>query len=113
MKNGSEDKEKTNLRGETRVENLHGASVEFIPGKAAIAYHFRLKNFSSKGFGIMVRKDSKLLTHIKTGDILNMKYYPDKATANPVSHQTQIIHISEPVLGQHAGHMLVGLLVLE
>ena len=102
-----------NLRDEPRTEDRENASVEFIPGKNEIAYHFRLKDFSSKGFGIMVRKDSKVLSHISPGDILDMKYYPKQATATPVPHRTQIKHISEPEPGQHRDHMLVGLLIIE
>ena len=102
-----------NLRVETRTDSQKNASVEFVPDKLKIAYHFKLKDFSSKGFGILVRKDSKLLHHIKTGDILNMKYHPDEATANPVLHRTQIKHITEPEPGKHQNHLLVGLLILE
>lgn len=113
MKNDSENNEQLNLRKEERTESRKNASVEFTPGSNDIAYHFKLKDFSSKGFGIIVRKDSKVLKHIKSGDILTMKYHPDMATANPVTHQTQIKHISEPEPGKHENHMLVGLFILE
>jgi len=113
VKNDSEDKEKMNLRIEARTESQPNASVEFKPGNNNMAYHFKLRDFSAKGLCIIVRKDSKVLRHIQTGDVLNMRYYPDEATANPVSHQTQIKHISEPEPGKHQDHMLVGLLILE
>jgi len=113
VKNTSENMEKINLRVEVRKENRPNSSVEFIPDNTPIAYHFKLRDISSKGFGIMVRKDSKVLNHIKVGDVLNMKYHPDEATASPVPHQTKIIHISEPESGKHEDHMLVGLLILE
>ncbi|WP_457553193.1 hypothetical protein [Desulfobacula sp.] len=113
MKNNPEDKEKMNLRIETRTESPRDASVEFTPGDTKMAYHFKLRDFSSKGLCIMVRKDSKVLKYIKTGDVLSMRYHPDEATANPVSHKTQIKHISEPEFGKQQDHMLVGLLILE
>lgn len=113
MKNTSENMEKINLRVKARAENRPNSSVEFIPDNTPMAYHFKLKNLSSKGFGIMVRKDSKVLNHIKVGDVLNMRYYPDEAIASPVPHQTKIVHISEPESGKHEGHMLIGLLILE
>lgn len=113
MKNDPEQKEKMNLRIEARTEVQKNASVEFIPGEKKIAYQFKLRDFSANGLCIMVRKDSKVLKHIKAGDVLSMRYYPDEATANPVSHQTQIKHISEPEPGKHQDHMLVGLLILE
>lgn len=113
MKNNPQPDGKTDLRGESRSESQSPGSVEFIPGNNEIVYHFKLKDFSSKGLGILVRKDSKVLKNIKIGDILSMRYHPDKATVNPVVHQTQIKHISEPEPGKHQGHMLVGLLTLE
>ncbi len=113
MDNSSNSKEKSNLREEARIESRENGSVEFIPGDNELAYHFKLKDFSSKGLGIMVRKDSKVLRHIKVGDIINMRYHPDKATLNPVPHKTQIRHITEPEPGNHKDHMLVGLLILE
>ncbi|SDU57302.1 hypothetical protein [Desulfobacula phenolica] len=104
---------KKNGRVEIRTECRNNASVEFIPGKNEMAYHFRIKDFSSNGFGIFVREDSNVLKHIKAGDILMMKYHPEEASVNPISHRTQIIHISAPEPGKHKGHMLVGLLILD
>ncbi len=113
MENDSEDRGKMNLRIEERTESRPNASVEFNPGNTKMAYQFKLRDFSSKGLCIIVRKDSKVLQYITTGDVLDMRYYPDDATADPVSHQTQIKHISDPEPGKHQGHMLVGLLILE
>lgn len=109
----SEYKEKKDQRVDARVEAPESSSVEFMPAEDTITYHFKLKDFSSKGFGILVRKDSQVLKYIKSGDILSMKYHPNEATAEPVPHQTQIKHISEPEPGKHKGHMLVGLMILE
>ncbi len=113
METEPEHKEKMDLRSEIREEAQQKASVEFIPGEKKISYHFKLKDFSSKGFGIIVRKDSKVLEHIKTGDVLNMKYHPSEAIANPEAHLTKIQHISEPEPGKHIDHMIVGLLIIE
>jgi len=113
VKNTAENKGKMDLRAEARTETSPNSSVEFIPGNTPIAYHFKLKDLSSKGFGIMVRKDSKVLEYIKAGDVLNMRYYPDEATASPVPHQTKIVHISEPDSEKQKDHLLVGLLILE
>jgi len=113
MENDSGHSDDKNLRVEVRVEGNKNASVEFIPGNCNIPYHFKLKDFSSKGLGIMVRNDSKVLKHIRPGDILDMKYHSDTATANPIAHRTEIKHISEPDPGKHENHKLVGLLILE
>jgi len=112
VRNDPKRRGNNDLRLEARTESKTNASVEFIPGGNEITYHFSLKDFSSKGFGIMVRKDSKVLKHIKTGDILEMRFHPDEATANPELHRTKIQHISEPEPGKHQNHMIVGLSIL-
>lgn len=113
MKSNPEYKEKMNLRSEERKDGGENASVEFMPANHELMYHFKLKDFSSKGFGILVRKDSRVLKYIKCGDILDMRYHPDKAIANPESHRTEIRHISEPDQGTHKDHMVVGLMILD
>ncbi len=113
MKEDSGHKDKMNLRDEARTKSHENESVEFSPGNNLISYRFKLRDFSSKGFGIMIRKDSKVLNHVKPGDILNMQYYPYESISNPVPHRTKIKHISEPEPGKHHDHMLVGLLILE
>ncbi len=101
-----------NQREEERTKSSEHSSVEFLPGENQIPYHFKLKDFSSKGFGILVRKDSKLLQFIKIGDILNMKYHPEMVTVTPKTYQTQIKHISEPEPGKHKDHIVVGLMIV-
>jgi hypothetical protein len=113
VKNNLENEKIENLRGEFRTENLENTSVEFKPGKDTMVYHFKLKDFSSKGFGILVRKDSKVLQHIKPGDELAMVYHPDTLESIPVTHHTRIKHISEPAPGEYHDHLLVGILILE
>ncbi len=113
MEKDSKYKEKSDVRSEPRIDGRKNSSVEFIPAEDAITYHFKLKDFSSNGFGILVRKDSQVLKYIKSGDVLDMKYHPDEATADPVPYQTKIKHISEPDPGKHKGHMLVGLMILD
>lgn len=113
MNNNCESKEPMNLRGEVRTDSEANESVEFQPGDNTLAYRFKLKDFSSRGFGILVRKDSKVLNHIKQGDVITMTYHPDGAASNPIPHNTQIKHISEPEPGKHIDHMVVGLLILE
>ncbi len=113
MKNNRHNKEQIELREEARIKCSKNASVEFKPENSLSAYHFSLKNISPTGFGILVRKDSKVIREIKAGDILKMKYHPDSVTANPKTYKVQIKHISEPGPGKQLDHMLVGLLILE
>ena len=96
-----------NKRIEPRIICHGNASVEFIPGNNQMIYHFKLRDFSTKGFGIMVKKESKVLTLLKEGDIMDMKYHSEKPISNPVSHKTQIKHISEPDPGTYKDLSLI------
>lgn len=78
-----------------------------------MVYHFKLMDFSSEGFGILVRKDSDVIKHIKKGDVITMMYHPDNVLNNPVTHHTEIKHISEPEPGRYHDHLVVGLLIIE
>jgi hypothetical protein len=102
-----------NLRGKARTKSLKNASVEFKPAENELVHHFKLKDFSSEGFGILVLKDSKVLKHIKPGNVLTMMYHSNRTQNDPVTHQTEIKHISEPESGTYQGHLVVGLLILE
>ncbi len=113
MKNNSESKKIINLRSKTRAKSQKNASVEFKPGNNSMVYHFKIMDFSSEGFGILVRKDSNVLKNIKKGDVLTMIYHPDNVVNNPITHNTEIKHISEPEPGRYQGHLLVGLFILE
>ena len=113
MQNNTGPDNAANLREESRTESHKHGSVEFIPGNNEVPYHFKLKDFSAKGFGILVRKDSRVLKRIKTGDIISMKFHPDVASVTPENHMTQIKHISEPGQGKHEGHMVVGLMIMD
>ena len=72
MKKDTEEIKWMDLRGEARTESLKDASVEFKPAENELVHHFKLKDFSSEGFGILVRKDSKVLKHIKPGNVFTM-----------------------------------------
>ena len=113
MKKTTEKINMMDLRGETRTDGLETASVEFKPGENELVHHFKLKDISADGFGILVRKDSKVLKHIKPGNVLTMMFHPERASNGPVSYNTEIKHISEPEPGTYQGHLVVGLLVLE
>ena len=102
-----------NARIEPRSTGNENDSVEFTPGRDQMIYHFKLRDFSSKGFGIMVKEDSQVLKLLHKGDVFEMKYHPSEASVAPVPHKTQIKHISKPDPGTYKDHMLVGLLILE
>ena len=98
-----------------KIRNIGGkdASVEFKPANASIAYQFKLRDYSSKGIGILVKEESKVLKLLNVGDELEMKYYPGEGTSIPVFLKTQIHHISPPEQGKHQNHLIIGLYILD
>ncbi len=102
----------SNNRVEIREIDQNNSSVEFLPGNAQIAYHFKLRDYSSKGLGILVKEDSKVLGFLNVGDELDMKFYQGSDGPKPVPIKTRIVHISHPEKGQHLNHLIVGLTIL-
>jgi len=109
----SDKKSHSNLRSEIREIANANASVEFNLVDLPLAYHYKLRDFSSKGMGILIKKGSEILNHLHVGDIFDMRYHPEHATVYPVSLRTKIIHISEPKIGKYQGHFIVGLSIVK
>lgn len=87
-------------------------SVEFALRGMEFVYQFKIWNISARGMCVLVKEDSVLLEHLKTGDQLEMRYYPKDASASPVSIRTEIRHITRDNEGRFKGHVLVGLSIL-
>lgn len=102
-----------NKRAKIRQIGGKDASVKFKPANAAIAYQFKLRDYSAKGLGILVKEESKVLKMLNVGDELEMKYYPGEGTSQPVLIKTQINHISPPEQGKHQKHLIIGLYILD
>ena len=87
-------------------------SVEFVPRGLASAYQFKIWNISSKGLCILVKESSRVLKHIKVGDINQMTYYRTDSVLQTETLKTQNKHISRDEAGRFPGHFLVGLAIL-
>ncbi len=87
-------------------------SVEFQPKDAEFAYHFKVRDYSSTGLGILVKEDSQILDMLHVGDVLDMKYYQGDNHPVPVNVQTRIQHISRPEQNLFPHHLIVGLNIL-
>lgn len=107
------DIQQQELRTEVRKAASEFASIEFKPSTAALSYHFKLRDFSHSGLGLLVKKDSDLLKNIKAGDILPVKYHKGIATTESQHFKVQVRHISAPADGRPENHVIVGLLFLE
>lgn len=113
MTDKMQDNQHRAIRSEVRNTASEYASIAFKPAGAALEYHFRLRDFSASGLGLLVKQDSRLLKHINTGDIVFAKYYKDDAATPPEHLKVQIQHISTPFSGKPENHVIVGLYFLE
>ncbi len=89
------------------------SSVEFKLPDVGSNYLFRIRDISNNGMSLIVKKDSEVLTVLKPGDIIDMKYFPKKDTTSSITLKTEIIHISEDRHGRYEGHLLIGLRILS
>jgi len=96
-------------RVESRTLPKQYHSVQFTKQGLNIIYQFKIWNISTKGMCILVREDSHVMSHLKVGDILDMKYYLEEGKRPVDQSKTEIIHITKGKPGQFEGHYLVGL----
>ena len=81
-------------RSETRAIVDKYSSVEFSINNIAFLFQFKIWETSLSGMSILVKEDSVVLEHLKVGDILDMKYYPEKLREDPIMLKTKIKHIT-------------------
>jgi len=103
-----EDTLNEELRSDDRNMAATGGSIEFRPSEDAMVYQFSLRDWSDFGIGILVRNDSKILTHIKVGQIITFKMHKPEGKISEDPIEAEIRHISEPKDGRHPDHKIVG-----
>jgi len=87
-------------------------SVQFSIIGLINIYQFKLRDIFSKGMCIAVKEDSAVLNHIKTGDILNMKYCT--INSGPAENiKTKIKSIIKIDQKRFKGHSLLWLSILD
>ena len=88
-------------------------SVEFEISECTFVYQFRVRNLSSKGICVLVKEGSDLLNYVKSGDILNLKYYTTDLTM-PIEYlKTEITDITKDAGGRFKGVYSVELSIME
>jgi hypothetical protein len=95
-------------RSESRTILDRYYSVEFKLKETGSLYHFKLRDLSSNGLGILVNEDSAVLEHLTVNEILKMKYYPPEASSSADFLKTKIKHITKKEQGSFKGHFLIG-----
>ena len=109
MEEGSYRYDGPENRAEPRSVDRRYSSVEFSIRDLNYLYQFRIWDTSSAGMSILIKEDSEILEHLKVGDILDMKFYPEQISFDPENIKTEIRHITKDVSGRTRGHCLVGL----
>jgi hypothetical protein len=88
-------------------------SVEFSLSDLEFIYQFKIWDMSTNGMCLLVKEDSKVLNHVKVGDVLDMKYYPTEVLSPVESLKTEVKHITKDAQGRFKGHFMVGLSILD
>ena len=92
------------------LEQLHSVELKF---QGLPIYLFKVKDISKNGVCFLIKENSDIVEHLKTGQILTLHYrYKDKTQA-PKSLVSEIKHITKSEKGKYAGHYLVGVLSLD
>jgi hypothetical protein len=76
-------------------------------------YQFRVLDVSTDGAGILIKEDSKFLSMIEVGQIVDADFISPEGTDPTGNYRTEIRHITKPNKGNNKGHFLVGLSILE
>ena len=105
------DFEGSDRRSEPRYLEGEYSSVELSLKELNFVYQFKIWDRSKSGMSILIKEDSEVLRHLKVGDILDMKYYPEESADEPIRLRTEIRHVTRDVPEKIKGHYLVGLLV--
>ncbi len=84
-------------------------SVEFSIEGLEFTYQFKLWNMDSDSMHIIIKEDSNILTRLKAGNKLNIKYYSDNEPYPVTQMNTEISHVTKAEEGRFRGHYIVGL----
>jgi hypothetical protein len=106
------DKRFKERRSKHRRTQLRNYRVE-IKLIGAPIYQFRVRDVSSDGAGILIKEDSKFLSMIEVGQIVDTEFISPEGTDPAGNFRAEIRHITEPNEGKNKGHYLVGLKILE
>ena len=76
-------------------------------------YQFRVRDVSSDGPGILIKKDSEFLNMIEVGQIVDAEFISTESNGPTGNYRAEIRHITTPNKGKHKGHYSVGLKILK
>jgi hypothetical protein len=84
-------------------------SVEFPLGHIQPLYQFKLWRSDQNTFFLLAKESSGLVSRLKVGHIVPMKYYSEDAMHATEVHNTQIMEIVKETQGRFSGHYRIEL----
>ena len=98
----------TEKRAEIRqkAQRCYHAEIRLV---GVPVYEVKLKDLSTKGSCILVKEDSLLINHLKTGQKVMVKYYLENRDKAGKGFEATVKYIRMVNEGQFKGHYLVGL----
>jgi len=88
-------------------------SAEFLIDGLELPYQFRIQDISAPCLYVLVKENSDIVSRLKVGETLNVKYYSASSSPTKGYQKTAVRHITKNDRGRLRGHYLVGLEILE
>jgi hypothetical protein len=88
-------------------------SAEFHIDGLELPYQFRIQDISAPCLYVLVKENSDIVSRLKVGETLNVKYYSASSSPAKGYQKTAVRHVTKNDGGRLKGHYLVGLEILE
>jgi hypothetical protein len=88
-------------------------SVEFAMDSPHPVYQFKLWHSDRDALFLLIKDNSELLSQLKVGTVMPMKYYSDDLHQRTQVRKTQIRQIVSETQGRFQGHYRIELEILE
>jgi hypothetical protein len=88
-------------------------SVEFPLGATQPVYQFKLWQSERNSFFLLAKNGSDLVSKLKVGHVVPMKYYSEEAMRANEMHDTKIIEIVPETDGRFRGHYRIELDIID
>lgn len=88
-------------------------SVEFPLGHIQPLYQFKLWRSDQNTFFLLAKESSDLVSRLKVGRIVPMKYYSEDAMHATEVHDTEVTDIVKETQGRFSGHYRIELTIVS
>ena len=102
----------TDKRSEVRLQakRYYHAEIRLV---GVPVYEVKIKDLSSKGTSILVKENSLLMNHLKSGRTVMIRYFLESRDKPSKLYKATVKHITVINEGQFKGHSSVGLDILK